>query len=204
MGGSMDDKILQLKICLENAKPLVWRRILIESSKAFSNLHDAIQQSFDWGDYHLHEFIVAEAKIGPLPKEPEDPENTPDFDSRKTVLSRFLDKEGKTILYVYDFGDDWMHKIKVEKILPKEKGKKYPLCIGGAMNCPPEDCGGVWGYEDFKKAISDKKHPEHKEMLDWVGGYFDPEEFDIEKVNVRLGHKRAKSGRPAGRWVPTK
>lgn len=194
-------KILQLKISIDGTKPPVWRRILIEGNATFFELHNAIQNAVGWTDSHLHEFIVAGAKIAP---KREEPENTPDFDSKKTMLSQFLEKEGRTILYVYDFGDDWLHKIKVEKILAKEKGKKYPVCIDGAMNCPPEDCGGVWGYENFKKAISNKKHSEHKEMLDWVGGYFDQKEFDTEETNVRLGHKRKKPGRPAGRWVYTR
>lgn len=203
MAKSENGKILQLKITLEGTKPPVWRRVLIESSATFDDLHWVIQHSFGWTNSHLHEFTVAGASIGPLPEEPEYPENTPDFDSHKTRLSQFLEKEGQTIQYMYDFGDDWMHKLKVEKILPKEKGKKYSMCIDGAMNCPPDDCGGIYRYEDFKKAVSDKKHPEHKEMLDWVGGYFNPEEFDIEKVNVQLGHKRAKPGRPAGKWGHT-
>ncbi len=196
--------ILQLKISLEGTKPLVWRRILMQNKATFLALHNAIQNSFGWEDYHLHEFRIAGACIGLAPdyKDAFDSEK-PDFESKKTLLSQFLEKEGQTIQYVYDFGDDWMHTIKLEKILPIEKGKKYPMCIDGAMNCPPEDCGGIYGYEDFKKAVLNKKHPRHKELIDWIGGYFDPNEFDIEETNVQLGHKRSNSGRPAGKWVST-
>ena len=201
---SENGKILRLKITLEGTNPLVWRRILIENKATFLALHNAIQKSFGWEDSHLHEFRVAGANIGLMPDEMDAFEDEkPDFESKKTLLVQFFEKEGQTILYVYDFGDDWMHKIKLEKILQKEKGKKYPACIDGAMNCPPEDCGGIYRYEEFKKAVSDKKHPEHKEMLDWIGGYFDPKEFDLEETNVSLGHKRLKPGRPAERWVPS-
>jgi Plasmid pRiA4b ORF-3-like protein. len=88
--------------------------------------------------------------------------------------------------YVYDFGDDWRHDIVVEKVLDPDEGIKYPVCIGGKRNCPPEDVGGPWGYEDFLEAIQDPQHPEHESMLEWVGGSFDPEEFSIDEVNDML------------------
>ncbi len=63
---------------------------------------------------------------------------------------------------------------------------RYPICLEGRRACPPEDAGGVWGYEDFLKAIQNPRHPEHKEMLEWIGSEFDPEEFDIEEINRAL------------------
>ena len=97
MTKSENGKILQLKIGIDGTKPLVWRRILIEDSATFLALHNAIQKTFGWDDCHLHEFIATGAKIAPKNEEPEDPENTPDFDSRKTRLSQFLEKEGQAI-----------------------------------------------------------------------------------------------------------
>src|SRR3989338_6218982 len=83
-------------------------------------------------------------------------------------------------------GDGWKHSVVLEAPLPAEAGKTYPLCLAGARACPPDDCGGPYGYEDFLKAIGDKKHPQHKEMLDWIGGDFDPELFDLEETNAVL------------------
>lgn len=89
--------------------------------------------------------------------------------------------ENPSAYYVYDFGDSWEHEIRLEKILPREK-RKYPACIAGKRACPPEDCGGIWGYEEFLEIIKDPEHEEYEDMLDWVGGEFDPEHFDIEDV----------------------
>jgi hypothetical protein len=80
--------------------------------------------------------------------------------------------------YVYDFGDDWVHRVVVEKVVRADPNVAYPCCIGGRRACPPEDCGGVWGYQEFLAAISDPHHPEHESMLEWAGGEFDPEAFD--------------------------
>jgi hypothetical protein len=89
-------------------------------------------------------------------------------------------------LYEYDFGDRWDHELVIEKILPLEAGKHYPACLAGKRACPPEDCGGIWGYAGSLEAIHDPKHPEHEEMLEWVGGEFDPDAFDVDEVNTGL------------------
>jgi hypothetical protein len=88
--------------------------------------------------------------------------------------------------YTYDFGDNWEHTIQIEKVVDAEPGIRYPRCIDGKRACPPEDCGGAWGYGDFLKAIQDPKHSEHEEMTEWIGGEFDPEEFDLAAVNNGL------------------
>jgi hypothetical protein len=92
----------------------------------------------------------------------------------------------KKFTYTYDFGDNWRHVIQVEKVLAAEPGARYPRCVGGKRACPPEDCGGPWGYGDFLEAISNPKHPEHEDMLEWAGDEFDPEAFDLEAVNEEL------------------
>ena len=89
-------------------------------------------------------------------------------------------------LYEYDFGDGWEHELLLEKMLPKDMETRYPICLAGKRACPPEDCGGIWGYSDFLAAIRDPTHPEHDEMLEWVGGEFDPDAFDADEVNMEL------------------
>jgi hypothetical protein len=98
------------------------------------------------------------------------------------VVSRVKDK----LIYEYDFGDSWEHELLIEKILPPEAGKRYPVCLTGKRACPPEDCGGIWGYASFLEAIQDPQHPEHEEMVEWVGGKFNPEAFDLDEVNREI------------------
>jgi hypothetical protein len=88
--------------------------------------------------------------------------------------------------YEYDFGDSWRHEILVEKVLAPEAGGRYPQCVAGKRACPPEDCGGVWGYERFLEVIKDEDDPEHEETLEWAGGSFDPEAFSVEEANEAL------------------
>lgn len=132
-----------------------------------------------WKNYHLYEFIVPTiggyVKIGcPDPEEPLSLRNLPD---KKVKISDYLFKANDSAKYLYDFGDGWEHLIRLEEVTEKQAGQKYPQLIDGARACPPEDCGGVWGYENLVKALSDPEHPEHKEMREWVGEKFDPERF---------------------------
>lgn len=180
VGINLMPKILQLKIALKGIKPPVWRRILVEDSISFHKLHEIIQRVMGWENYHLYSFETGGMEIG----EP-DEEDEEITDSRKVRLAQIMSEKTK-ILYTYDFGDNWEHIITVEKILEKESDKKYPLCIAGERACPPEDCGGDSGYEEFLEAIRNPKNEEHKEMLEWVGGEFDPEKFDVGKVNKEL------------------
>ena len=120
-----------------------------------------------WWDSHLHQFII-HGKIFGSPD--------PDFDfievtsERGTKLSGVISAEKDKFIYEYDFGDSWEYVILVEKILPPDPNISYPICLKGKRTCPPEDCGGIWGYNDFLEAIQDPDHPEHDDMLEWVGG----------------------------------
>ena len=170
-------KVLQLKIMLLDS--LVRRRVLVEDKTSFHRLHKIIQVTMGWEGYHLYMFKVGDKDIG-LP----DPEYDSEVhDSRKTSLAMIKVKE---FLYTYDFGDTWEHSIIIEKILEKDKSKKYPLCIDGAMACPPEDCGGTFGYQRMLKALNDKNDKEHKMWSNWISGSFNPEEFDKAKINRKL------------------
>lgn len=175
-------KIYRIKITLGDIAPPIWRRVEVKDDITLDELHDIIQTAMGWDDYHLHQFIVDRRFYGvPDPNFMDDTE-----DERKIKLSKIAPKENFKFMYEYDFGDGWLHLIHIEKILPAEQGKKYPVCIKGKRACPPEDVGGIWGYQSFLEAVTDKKNPEHEEMLDWVGGSFDPEKFDIDEVNKEL------------------
>lgn len=173
----------QLRIDLEGAKPPLWRRVLVEDSIKLSTFHVVIQIAMGWTDSHLHQFIANNELYG---------EPDPEFsfheihDERKFRLNQLLKKEKDVMLYEYDFGDGWSHKIKLEKILPFDPKDKLPRCIKAKGACPPENIGGIWGYYHFLDAINDPNHPEHKDYLEWVDGDFDPNAYDIDETNAML------------------
>lgn len=178
-------KTFQLKITLTGSKPPIWRRFLIKDSVTLSKLHVAIQIIMGWSDSHLHQFIAGSFIYGV-------PDEVSDFfeirDESKVRLGQLLKKEKDSLAYEYDFGDSWNHKITLEKILPFDPNAALPLCIKAKGACPPEDIGGIWGYYNFLEVLSDPKHPEHEEYIDWLGddGTFDPDVYDIDDVNSQL------------------
>ena len=140
----------------------------------------AIQDSLGWRDCYLHLFFAAVdgqmSQIG-IPDDPGwDPQ--PVRASWLTRLAPNLTMDGQSFLYIYDFGDEWRHTITFEGVERRQVGLDYPVCLAGARACPPEDCGGPYGYAEFLEAIQNSKHPEHHSLLEWVGGSFDPEHFD--------------------------
>jgi hypothetical protein len=174
-------QVYQLKITLKNIRPPIWRRVQVKDC-TLGALHNIIQTCMGWDGYHLHAFEIGGEQYG----EP-DPDGMMDIRNEARVrLSRFAGQGVKKFTYTYDFGDGWDHTIQIEKILPVEAGVRYPRCTAGKRACPPEDCGGPWGYADFVEAILDPEHEEHEELLEWVGGEFDPEEFSVEEVNEML------------------
>jgi hypothetical protein len=182
--GATDTAIYQIKVTLEDSKPPIWRRLLVRSDSTLADLHRIIQAAFGWWDYHLHQFIIDEIYFG-VP-DPDYEGFLEMYDERKMRLHQITGREGYKFRYEYDFGDSWLHQVLVEKILPPEPGQEVPLCIKGRRACPPEDVGGIWGYYHFLEAIGDPEHEEHGEYLEWVGGEFDPEAFNLEEVNQAL------------------
>lgn len=192
-GDSHKPKIFQLKISIKDTKPPIWRRILISNQVTFHDLHLAIQEFFNWGNYHLHEFnflhdryTMQKIRLLGLDSDGKIPDDLDDnflsfYDAYedKVKLYDAFSKHRKTVGYLYDFGDNWEHSIKIEKRFPFKKGFKEPLCVGGKRAAPPEDCGGTWGYKRLLKIISNPNHSEYKEMIDWLGGKFDPNKMGI-------------------------
>jgi len=172
----------QMKVTLEDSKPPIWRRIQVTSATALYRLHKILQVVMGWSDYHLHEFIIDNMHYG----EPSQDYAFKMKNDKTMKLGQVISGEGTKFAYIYDFGDNWYHKILVEKILPLEPDKHYPICLKGKRACPPEDCGGIHGYYGFVDAIQHPNHLEHDDMLEWVGGSFDPEAFDLNEINQKL------------------
>ncbi len=181
-------QIYQFRVELMDVKPKVWRQIQIRGDQTFWGLHVAIQDAMGWWDCHLHVFRLqnpndkTEVNIGiPDPDDtyPDAPEVLVGWEE---YISDYFDSTNTVASYTYDFGDNWEHSVKLEKIFPAEPRRKYPKCVGGAMRCPPEDVGGSWGYGDFLDAINDPDHPRHAELKEWIGGAFDFTSFIPEAV----------------------
>jgi hypothetical protein len=174
--------ILQLKVTLRKLSPPVWRRLHIRSDATLEALHRSLQIAFGWGNSHVHSFSTDTATYGPVSLA----DHIELTDERKVVLRDLFRRPGATLYYEYDPGDGWVHHIVFERVVPLEFERPYPWVVGGRRACPPDDVGGVWGYEHFLDAISDKRHPEHREMHKWYGGAFDPSRFDLAAVNRAL------------------
>ena len=173
----------QLRIDLKGIRPPIWRRLLVLSTTTLDELHHIIQAAMGWTNSHLHEFECDGERYS-IPMDDDF-----DFDSEDETgvpLQQLICKEGDKLNYTYDFGDGWEHSVKLEKILPIEDGATYPRCIKGKRACPPEDCGGPWGYETMLKALEDPKNPDHAMFTDWIGDSFDSNGFDLEFTNYRI------------------
>jgi hypothetical protein len=179
---------VQIKIVLKNSKPPIWRRVLVDSSITFEELHYTIQISMGWGIYHLYEFNVDNYRIGVVLDDGEnlDYVSSDVIDAANITLAEVISGGVGRFTYEYDFGDSWIHNLEIEKIMPLEPKTYYPICLKGKNNCPPEDIGGIPGYNYLLEVLKDKKHPEYRSMKDWLGGSFDPAEFDLEETNMCL------------------
>src|SRR5882672_10632310 len=177
----------QFKITLQDVKPAVWRRIQTPARYSFWDLHVAIQDAMGWQDKHLHEFRI----LDPEKREvqsigiPDDGDFVPDTEvvpGWERSVAKYFSGENPSATYVYDFGDDWNHEVVFEQALPTVKPLAHPVCLDGEGACPPEDCGGPNGYADFLRAIKKPGSPRGGELLEWVGGSFDPHGFAAEDV----------------------
>jgi hypothetical protein len=182
-------EIYQLKVTLAGSKPPIWRRLLV-ADMTLGKLHEVLQVAMGWTDSHLHDFDIDSVTYGEPNPEDRAMGLTPTRNEKTVRLSKVLGYPGAKANYTYDFGDGWEHRLVVEKILPAMPDAAYPSCVAGKGNCPPEDCGGIGGYKNLLEILADPDHEEHEEMLEWVGGNFDPEAFDINKINEALAHSR--------------
>jgi hypothetical protein len=182
-------EIYQLNIALMDVRPPIWRRVQVLDSTNLGQLHQVLQVVMGWGDKHLHRFAIDRRGLE---------ERYESFDAQthaehEITLRRIVAVQHTTLFYYeYDFGDGWVHELKVEKTFPPQTGMDYPICISGARRCPPEDCGGAAGYLELLETLRDPQHPGHARTLKWIGKRFDPEAFDLEKVNQDLRYLRTR------------
>lgn len=202
----MSKKIIELKIELEGIKPKIWRTFQVEADITFKDLHENIQKVMGWENYHMYDFTLGKT-INII-----DPRGDNDFGwgeivkkANRAKLSKFIDTKSQKFSYMYDMGDSWEHKLTVKKIFEAEDSESFPLVIDGARACPPEDCGGIWGYEEIIELLKHPESPEYEERIeDWLGEDFDPEYFNIDEVNKKFRKSKQKAKKPSTsikRWV---
>ena len=174
----------RLKVTLRGSKPPIWRRFEVPSDATLARLHAIIQLGFGWEDCHLWVFETLSGRYGL---------SDPDLEIRSAEskkLSEVADWPGDKLRYEYDFGDGWDHDIVVEAVQPAEPGVVYPRCTAGKRACPPEDCGGIWGYYELLNTLANPRHENHAQMLRWLGisspADFDPDRFDLEEADQYL------------------
>ncbi len=183
---STTTKIYTLRMELEGIEPLIWRRLQVPAAITLPRLHSVLQVVMGWTDSHLHSFQIGDREYSNA----EDLDELNMFDVKGRKLNALLGDTIREFGYRYDFGDSWEHRIVVELIAEAKPDWPYPLCVAGERAGPPEDVGGVGGYQDFVAAIANPEHEEHENLLVWIGGAFDPGGFDINSVNRGLRRLR--------------
>lgn len=192
-------KLIKLKVTLQSIRPPIWRRLLMPGWITLGELHWAIQTTMGWENCHLHRFDIADRAYGdPLSVDMVNDEECMTLDGVvKSRVTRFR--------YTYDFGDDWEHVIAIEGTQPALDGDAYPACIAGRRNCPPEDCGGCWGYQEMLNALVDPDHPDRDEWAEMADDGFDSETFSAKAANAllayRFGQQRAPAIQPHRHWT---
>ncbi len=176
------ERVYQLDIRLAGIDPPIWRRILVSDQITLAALHHLLQVVLGWEHSHLYQFLVGSTRYG----EP-DPEFDDDMQSDRRVRLRDIASEkGANFVYEYDFGDSWQHLITVEDLWPRTEHDIVPRCRDGGRACPPEDSGGIGGYEHLLEVLRNRRHPEHRELRAWAGVHFEPELFSVQAVNSAL------------------
>lgn len=177
--------VFQLRIVLEEVEPAVWRRLLVPGSVRLARLHGMFQTAMGWTNSHLHSFEIGGQLYGMhFDEYPED-----EIDEKRVTVLRAIG-EHRLFSYEYDFGDSWRHEIVVEDVRRIPPGLRHAVCLDGQNACPPEDCGGSWGYAELLEVLADPSHEDRDHRLEWLGGPFDPASFDLVAVNVALQHVR--------------
>jgi len=174
-----------LRISLVSVEPIVWRRLVVPSETKLPKFNRLLQAVMGWEGYHLHIFEIEHLLVG-APDEEDDAV----IDERRLTVKQLLPRFDSRLRWAYDFGDNWKHEVVVEAIEEPSNNVRYPMCIDGERACPPEDCGGVSGYEELITVLADERHEEHENLLAWAPPGFDPEVFDLVAANRRLRRVR--------------
>lgn len=180
-------QVPQLRLELDEVTPTVPRRLLVPGGIRLARLHLTLDAAAGGTNSHLHAFTIDGERYGMKMGDAFLDEDLDLLDEKTITVIRALGERSR-IAYEYDFGDGWDHTILVEDRHTLPYGLKRAVCLDGANACPPEDCGGPWGYEELLSVLADPSHEQHRELFEWTGGPIDPTAFDIVATNVALQH----------------
>jgi hypothetical protein len=191
-------EIATLRIDLNYSDPPIWRLVEVPTSITLKALHEIVQVTMGWLNYHLWEFRIDGTTYGP-PMD-ENWGTSPRKSADRTRLRDVIAPGTTMIDYTYDFGDSWEHKLALSNLRLGDPATGYPRFIDGERDCPPEDCGGVPGFYEMLEARADPAHPDHAEISEWLDGY-DPDELDVFPIQVALGRIAARRNAAAKRII---
>ena len=189
-------RLYLLHVQLAEIEPHVWRRVAVPGPHTLQGLHGILQAVMPWQDYHLYQFEISGTRYEDPNPDDRDP-SVPD--PRAFTLDQLALPQGSRFQYTYDFGDDWLHDLTVEGVVPLPRDVMLPVCLGGARAAPPEDCGGIGGYAELIAAVRRPQSAAAREFREWLGRVYDPEELDLAAINARLGHGAPRGSRPSPR-----
>jgi Plasmid pRiA4b ORF-3-like protein len=175
--------IAHLKVKLDEVEPAVLRRLEVPLTIRLDRLHLVLQAAMGWTNSHLYEIRVGDVGWGvPDPEFGDGP-----LDARKTRLIDALEDVGtRSFKYLYDFGDGWEHRVRIERVTEAIPAVAYPRLVEATGRCPPEDVGGPWGYSEFLETIADPDHEEHDHSVMWAGSEFDPKIVDVDGLKTAV------------------
>ncbi|MFH0959121.1 MAG: plasmid pRiA4b ORF-3 family protein [Pseudomonadota bacterium] len=178
----MTGRFYLLKIQLLDIEPKIWRRFLVPANITLDRLHDVIQIVMGWTNSHLHEFTIGKKRYTEFRESKED-----GLECGRYRLVDLIKQKNRTFRYLYDFGDGWEHELTIEEnnYFNPERGIEL-TCLEGERACPPEDVGGVPGYVEFCKILKDPHNEEYETYMEWSGGDYDSERFDVDPINLEL------------------
>jgi hypothetical protein len=191
------DRIVRIRIELDGIDPAVWRAVAVPLTTSLSGLHAAIQAAMLFDNAHLFQFDVGTKRYAIPDPEWEDVRKT--VDARTTQLTTLVDRGVASFLYTYDFGDNWQHTVTIESVTDADPALDYPRFIDGSRRAPPEDVGGIPGFEQFLDAMTKPRHPERKRLLQWYGRHFNPDDIDLPEINARFGKIAERTSRAKGK-----
>ena len=183
--------VYEIEVFLAETLPQIWRRFAVRSDITLAKLHDVLQIVMGWTNSHMHEFTdMKKTRYAPRFDDLEPDWDTDAVEEHEVKLCDVMPRKGSRLMYEYDFGDCWRHGLKVVRIGPPEAGVHYPRCLAGERASPPEDVGGLGGYYGMLEALANPRHEQHDRWFEWIGGKFDAEAFDLDKVNRSLASVR--------------